>query len=82
MSPMGSRTPAPDDEPADDTSGAAGVEAAARAGGHEVTVPFRPGRTDATAEEAEAVVDAIEMGHLTAQLRQGVSTQNVPATSG
>ncbi|WP_392545334.1 catalase/peroxidase HPI [Oryzobacter telluris] len=30
--------------------GAAGVEAAARAAGHEVTVPFAPGRTDATQE--------------------------------
>ncbi|ETX29070.1 catalase/peroxidase HPI [Roseivivax isoporae] len=31
-------------------AGCAGVEKAARDGGHEVTVPFVPGRTDATAE--------------------------------
>ncbi len=30
--------------------GCAGVEAAAKAGGHDVTVPFTPGRTDATEE--------------------------------
>ena len=30
--------------------GCAGVEAAAKKGGHEVTVPFSPGRTDATQE--------------------------------
>jgi catalase-peroxidase len=34
--------------------GAAGVEAAARAGGHEVEVPFTPGRTDATGEQTDA----------------------------
>jgi catalase-peroxidase len=33
--------------------GAAGVEAAARAAGHDVTVPFNPGRTDATQEMTE-----------------------------
>jgi catalase-peroxidase len=37
--------------------GAAGVEAAANAAGHEVTVPFRPGRTDATQEMTE--VDSV-----------------------
>jgi catalase-peroxidase len=37
--------------------GAAGVEAAARAAGHDVTVPFTPGRTDATQEMTE--VDSI-----------------------
>ncbi|KQI69729.1 hydroperoxidase [Loktanella sp. 3ANDIMAR09] len=31
-------------------AGCAGVEAAAKAGGHDVTVPFVPGRTDATAD--------------------------------
>ncbi|CTQ51439.1 catalase/peroxidase HPI [Jannaschia donghaensis] len=31
-------------------AGGAGIEAAARAGGHDVTVPFVPGRTDASAE--------------------------------
>ena len=30
--------------------GCAAIEAAAKAGGHDVTVPFTPGRTDATAE--------------------------------
>ena len=34
--------------------GAAAVEAAAKAAGHEVTVPFTPGRTDATAEQTDA----------------------------
>ncbi len=33
--------------------GCAAVEAAARAGGHEVEVPFAPGRTDATQEQTE-----------------------------
>ncbi|MFP5486856.1 MAG: peroxidase family protein, partial [Acidimicrobiia bacterium] len=37
--------------------GAAGVEAAAKAAGHDVTVPFNPGRTDATQEMTE--VDSI-----------------------
>jgi catalase-peroxidase len=34
--------------------GCAGVEQAAKAGGHAVTVPFAPGRTDATAEQTDA----------------------------
>jgi catalase-peroxidase len=34
--------------------GAAGVEAAAKAAGHDVTVPFAPGRTDATDEMTDA----------------------------
>jgi catalase-peroxidase len=34
-------------------AGNAGVEAAARAAGHEVTVPFVPGRTDATQEQTD-----------------------------
>ncbi|MEL7459794.1 MAG: catalase/peroxidase HPI [Pseudomonadota bacterium] len=34
--------------------GVAGVEAAAKAGGHDVTVPFTPGRTDATDEMTDA----------------------------
>jgi catalase-peroxidase len=34
--------------------GCAAVEAAAKAAGHGVTVPFRPGRTDATAEQTDA----------------------------
>jgi catalase-peroxidase len=33
--------------------GCAGVEQAARKAGHEVTVPFRPGRTDATQEQTD-----------------------------
>ncbi len=33
--------------------GAAAIEAAARKGGHEVTVPFAPGRTDATQEQTD-----------------------------
>ena len=35
-------------------AGNAGVEAAARKAGHDVTVPFTPGRTDATAEQTDA----------------------------
>jgi catalase-peroxidase len=35
-------------------AGNAGVEAAARAAGHDVTVPFAPGRTDATPEQTDA----------------------------
>ncbi len=34
--------------------GAAAIEAAAQAGGHTVTVPFTPGRTDATPEQTDA----------------------------
>ena len=34
--------------------GTAAVEAAAKAAGHSVTVPFSPGRTDATAEQTDA----------------------------
>jgi catalase-peroxidase len=33
--------------------GAAGIEAAAKAAGHSVTVPFTPGRTDATQEQTD-----------------------------
>ncbi len=33
--------------------GCAGVEAAAKAAGHDVTVPFTPGRTDATPEQTD-----------------------------
>lgn len=33
--------------------GSAGIEEAARRGGHNVTVPFSPGRTDATAEQTD-----------------------------
>ncbi|MCA3746127.1 catalase/peroxidase HPI [Phenylobacterium sp.] len=35
-------------------AGSAGIEAAAKAAGQSVTVPFTPGRTDATAEQTEA----------------------------
>jgi catalase-peroxidase len=35
-------------------AGSAAVEAAAKAAGHNVTVPFAPGRTDATAEHTDA----------------------------
>ena len=35
-------------------AGNAGVQAAARAAGHAIEVPFRPGRTDATAEQTDA----------------------------
>ena len=34
--------------------GSAAVEAAAKKGGHDVTVPFAPGRTDATQEQTDA----------------------------
>ncbi len=33
--------------------GCAGIEQAARAAGHEITVPFTPGRTDASAEQTD-----------------------------
>ncbi len=35
--------------------GCAGVEAAAKAAGHDVTVPFAPGRTDASQEQTDVV---------------------------
>jgi catalase-peroxidase len=35
-------------------AGSAGIEAAAKAAGQSVTVPFTPGRTDATAEQSDA----------------------------
>jgi catalase-peroxidase len=34
--------------------GTVGIEQAAKAGGHDVSVPFTPGRTDASAEETDA----------------------------
>ena len=34
--------------------GAAAIEAAAKKGGHDITVPFTPGRTDATPEQTDA----------------------------
>ncbi|MEO1039201.1 MAG: catalase/peroxidase HPI [Pseudomonadota bacterium] len=34
--------------------GAAGIEAAAKASGHDITVPFTPGRTDASQEQTDA----------------------------
>jgi catalase-peroxidase len=40
-------------------AGGAGIEAAARAGGHAVVVPFTPGRTDATAEQTDAASFAV-----------------------
>ncbi len=40
-------------------AGGAGVEAAARAAGHPVTVPFAPGRTDATAEQTDVASFAV-----------------------
>ncbi len=40
-------------------AGAAAVEAAARKAGHEVTVPFSPGRMDATQEETDALSFAV-----------------------
>ncbi|WP_390915166.1 catalase/peroxidase HPI [Pseudosulfitobacter sp. SM2401] len=40
-------------------AGSAAVEAAAKAGGHDVTVPFTPGRGDATQEQTE--VDSFAM---------------------
>jgi catalase-peroxidase len=39
--------------------GAAAIEQAARAAGHEVVVPFAPGRTDATAEQTDIVSFAV-----------------------
>jgi len=39
--------------------GCAAVEAAAKSGGFDVTVPFTPGRTDATAEQTDAASFAV-----------------------
>ena len=39
--------------------GGAAIEKAARDAGHEVTVPFAPGRTDATAEQTDAAAFAV-----------------------
>ena len=39
--------------------GCAGVEQAAKSGGHEVTVPFTPGRTDASQEQTDVVSFAV-----------------------
>ncbi len=39
--------------------GCAAIEAAARAAGHDVTVPFRPGRTDATPEQTDVEAFAV-----------------------
>ena len=42
-------------------AGNAGVEQAAKAAGHEVTVPFTPGRTDASQEQTDvAAFDVLE----------------------
>ena len=38
----------------DPVGGAAAIEAAAKAGGHELQVPFKPGRTDATQAQTDA----------------------------
>ena len=40
-------------------AGCAGVEEAARKAGHEVTVPFTPGRTDASQEQTDAAALAV-----------------------
>jgi catalase-peroxidase len=40
-------------------AGSAGVEAAAKLGGHEVTVPFSPGRTDATQDQTDVASFAV-----------------------
>ena len=40
-------------------AGNAGVEAAAKAGGHAIAVPFTPGRTDATPEQTDAASFAV-----------------------
>jgi catalase-peroxidase len=41
-------------------AGSAGVEAAAKAAGHDIPVPFTPGRTDATQEQT----DVVSINHL------------------
>ncbi|MBB3387510.1 catalase-peroxidase [Rhizobium sp. BK275] len=40
-------------------AGAAGVEKAAKAGGHDIVVPFTPGRMDATAEQTDVASFAV-----------------------
>lgn len=40
-------------------AGAAGVEQAAKAGGNDITVPFAPGRTDASQEQTDAASFAV-----------------------
>jgi len=41
-------------------AGAAGIEKAAKDAGHSITVPFKPGRADATQEQT----DVVSIGHL------------------
>ena len=40
--------------------GAAAIEAAAKAGGHNINVPFTPGRTDATASQTDVDSFAVQ----------------------
>lgn len=58
-------------------AGGVAVEAAAKAGGYTITVPFTPGRTDATAEQTDtesfSVLEPIADGFRN-YLREGVST--------
>lgn len=59
--------------------GAAAVEAAAKAAGHDIPVPFTPGRTDASQEQT----DVVSVGHLEPQAdgfrNYGKSTTRVRA---
>jgi len=60
-------------------AGCAGVEAAARAAGHDITVPFTPGRTDATQEmtdvESFAVLEPVADGFRNYSRPVGVRTE-------
>lgn len=60
-------------------AGAAGVEAAAKKAGHHVTVPFAPGRTDATQEHTD--VDSFEVLEPTADGLRNYARKGLEGTT-